>query len=175
MADNATCANDLEDVADIVGRLRLDGRVIDMATFEALVLRGEIAGLHARIAELDLAALDVRLHEIDARRTTAAAAKKGVETRLADILGHDGVEFLGGGQEVAVVVVEGWADVVAGTHRFTGLGSRATVFDGPPAPVVLVAAGERVSVRTETGATIVTANTDEFKRIRGLKVENWLA
>jgi tRNA(fMet)-specific endonuclease VapC len=25
------------------------------------------------------------------------------------------------------------------------------------------------------GATIVTANTDEFKRIAGLKVENWLA
>jgi tRNA(fMet)-specific endonuclease VapC len=25
-----------------------------------------------------------------------------------------------------------------------------------------------------TGATIVTANVDEFKRIRGLKVENWL-
>jgi tRNA(fMet)-specific endonuclease VapC len=25
-----------------------------------------------------------------------------------------------------------------------------------------------------TGAIIVTANTDEFKRIRGLKVENWL-
>jgi tRNA(fMet)-specific endonuclease VapC len=26
-----------------------------------------------------------------------------------------------------------------------------------------------------TGATIVTANVNEFKRIRGLKVENWLA
>jgi tRNA(fMet)-specific endonuclease VapC len=26
-----------------------------------------------------------------------------------------------------------------------------------------------------TGATIVTANANEFKRIRGLKVENWLA
>jgi tRNA(fMet)-specific endonuclease VapC len=26
-----------------------------------------------------------------------------------------------------------------------------------------------------TGATIVTANTSEFKRVRGLKVENWLA
>jgi tRNA(fMet)-specific endonuclease VapC len=26
-----------------------------------------------------------------------------------------------------------------------------------------------------TGATIVTANSEEFKRIRGLKVENWLA
>ena len=25
-----------------------------------------------------------------------------------------------------------------------------------------------------TGATIVTANTDEFKRVRGLKVDNWL-
>jgi tRNA(fMet)-specific endonuclease VapC len=25
-----------------------------------------------------------------------------------------------------------------------------------------------------TGATIVTANLDEFKRIRGLKVENWV-
>jgi len=25
-----------------------------------------------------------------------------------------------------------------------------------------------------TGATIVTANADEFKRVRGLKVENWL-
>jgi tRNA(fMet)-specific endonuclease VapC len=26
-----------------------------------------------------------------------------------------------------------------------------------------------------TGAAIVTANTDEFKRVRGLNVENWLA
>jgi tRNA(fMet)-specific endonuclease VapC len=26
-----------------------------------------------------------------------------------------------------------------------------------------------------TGATIVTANVDEFRRIRGLNVENWLA
>jgi tRNA(fMet)-specific endonuclease VapC len=26
-----------------------------------------------------------------------------------------------------------------------------------------------------TGMTIVTANADEFKRIRGLNVENWLA
>ncbi len=26
-----------------------------------------------------------------------------------------------------------------------------------------------------SGATIVTANADEFKRVRGLNVENWLA
>ena len=25
------------------------------------------------------------------------------------------------------------------------------------------------------GATVITANTDEFKRVKGLKVENWLA
>lgn len=40
---NATCANDLVAVADVIGRLRLDGKVMDMATFELLVLRREIA------------------------------------------------------------------------------------------------------------------------------------
>jgi len=35
---------------------------------------------------------------------------------------------------------------------------------------LLIAAHARV-----TGATLVTANTREFKRVRGLKVENWLA
>jgi hypothetical protein len=42
-ATRATCASDLESVAEVVGRLRLDGNVMDMAVFEALVLRGEIA------------------------------------------------------------------------------------------------------------------------------------
>ena len=35
---------------------------------------------------------------------------------------------------------------------------------------LLIAAHARAA-----GATIVTANADEFKRIRGLKVENWLS
>jgi tRNA(fMet)-specific endonuclease VapC len=39
----------------------------------------------------------------------------------------------------------------------------------------LLIRGERLAHAYATGATIVTANTDEFKRIRGLKVENWLA
>jgi hypothetical protein len=43
VAENATCASDLESVAEVVGRLRLDGRIMHMATFEALVLRGQIA------------------------------------------------------------------------------------------------------------------------------------
>jgi hypothetical protein len=42
-AEKATCASDLDAVADVVGRLRLDGRIMDMGTFDALVLRGEIA------------------------------------------------------------------------------------------------------------------------------------
>ncbi len=41
VAAKATCASDLEPVALIVGRLRLDGHVMDMAEFEALVLRRE--------------------------------------------------------------------------------------------------------------------------------------
>jgi len=41
--EKATCASDLDAVANIIGRLRLDGHVMDMATFEELVLRGEIA------------------------------------------------------------------------------------------------------------------------------------
>jgi hypothetical protein len=43
MAEKATCSDDLQIVADVVGRLRLDGAVMDVATFEALVLRGQIA------------------------------------------------------------------------------------------------------------------------------------
>ena len=43
VAEKVTCADDLDAVANVVGRLRLDGKVIDMATFEALVLHGEIA------------------------------------------------------------------------------------------------------------------------------------
>ena len=43
VTEKATSVGDLESVAELVGRLRLDGKVMDMATFEALVLRGEIA------------------------------------------------------------------------------------------------------------------------------------
>ena len=43
VTEKAICASDLEPVVEIVERLRLDGHVMDMATFEALVLRGEIA------------------------------------------------------------------------------------------------------------------------------------
>jgi hypothetical protein len=38
-----TCPSDLEPVVKLVCRLRLDGHVVDMAEFEAMVLHGELA------------------------------------------------------------------------------------------------------------------------------------
>ena len=49
-------------------------------------LRGEIASLRARIAELDLSALDERLNESDARRTAAQLARRRLDERLEAIL-----------------------------------------------------------------------------------------
>src|SRR5439155_25512483 len=49
-------------------------------------LRGEISSLKARIAQLDLASLDDRLAEADARRTAAGLARKHAEERLEAVL-----------------------------------------------------------------------------------------
>jgi 5-deoxy-glucuronate isomerase len=61
-------------------------------------------------------------------------------------------------REVAVVVVEGSVSLRAGDQRFTGLGSRGSVFEGPPPPVVLLAPGDRLEVAAETPATVVVAD-----------------
>jgi len=85
----ARVAIEVERARDVEAEVRKRLRPLALqatAAERAEKLRDEIARIHARIAELDLAALDVRLHEIDARRVTAAAAKKGVETRLAEVL-----------------------------------------------------------------------------------------
>ncbi len=105
------------------------------------------------------------------RRATAPDARDGATQRVtpadagwgwisfsAHVLGPgQGVVRPGDGQEVAVVVLEGEADVRAGPERFRSVGSRATVFDGPPPPVVLVVAGEPIEVRADTGATVLIA------------------
>lgn len=64
----------------------------------------------------------------------------------------------GDGDEVAVVVLEGSVHVRAGSRSFAGLGSRRTVFDGPPPPVVLVEAGEDVEVRADSRALVSIAS-----------------
>jgi chromosome segregation ATPase len=53
-------------------------------------LRGEIAKLRARIAELDLSTLDERLDEAGGRRAAAAIAKRGAEERLEGVLAERG-------------------------------------------------------------------------------------
>ena len=106
------------------------------------------------------------------RRATAPDARDGATQRVTpEDAGWDWVscsthrlgsgqvvERPGDGQEVAVVVLEGSADVRAGTARFASVGSRATVFDGPPPPVVLVAAGESVAIHADQAATVLIAS-----------------
>ena len=49
-------------------------------------LRGEIAAVEARVAELDLAALDERTAGIEERRTAASLARKRIDAKLEDLL-----------------------------------------------------------------------------------------
>ncbi len=60
-------------------------------------------------------------------------------------------------QERLVLVLEGHARVVAGERDFGIVGSRETVFDGPPCPVVLVAPGAGLTVTAETPALVAVA------------------
>src|SRR6059058_1510881 len=53
-------------------------------------LRGEIAKLRARIAELDLASLDERLADADSRKAAAALARRAAEERLEAVLEERG-------------------------------------------------------------------------------------
>jgi len=62
------------------------------------------------------------------------------------------------GQEVLVLVLEGSASVIAGEHAFPGLGSRQSVFDGPPPPLVLVEPGLPVTIQTESEALVALAS-----------------
>lgn len=58
----------------------------------------------------------------------------------------DRVARPGDGQEVLVLVLEGTAAVRVGAEAFEGVGERASVFDEPPAGVVLAAPGQDVEV-----------------------------
>ncbi len=57
-------------------------------------------------------------------------------------------------QERLVLLLEGYARVQAGDRDFGVAGSRMTVFDGPPAPVVLVAPGQEILVTADTEALV---------------------
>jgi 5-deoxy-glucuronate isomerase len=57
-------------------------------------------------------------------------------------------------EERLVLVLEGRATVRVGSQAFGEIGSRDSVFDGPPAPVVLAAPETELEIRAETAALI---------------------
>jgi 5-deoxy-glucuronate isomerase len=59
--------------------------------------------------------------------------------------------------EVVLVVMEGSVTVRAGDQRYGSLGSRDSVFDGPPPPVLLLTPGVDLEVEAERPASVVVA------------------
>jgi 5-deoxy-glucuronate isomerase len=57
-------------------------------------------------------------------------------------------------QEVLVLVLEGRASVRAADRVYDDVGSRKSVFDGPPPAMVLVAPGSEVEIETAAGALV---------------------
>src|SRR6186997_3351235 len=76
-------ARDLE--AEVKGRLR-PLALQATAAERAEKLRGDIAALRARVAELDLAGIDERLAEVEERRTAAALQRRRTTERLEALL-----------------------------------------------------------------------------------------
>jgi 5-deoxy-glucuronate isomerase len=62
------------------------------------------------------------------------------------------------GREVALVPLEGAVGLSAGGQRFGSVGGRSGLFDGPPAPVALVAPDVPIEVAAESDAVVVVAH-----------------
>jgi chromosome segregation protein len=93
-------ARDLE--AEVKGRLR-PLALQATAAERAEKLRGDIAALRARVAQLDLADIDERLAEVDERRTAATLERRRTTERLEGLLAErNRVE-----EELAVVAGRG--------------------------------------------------------------------
>jgi len=71
-------------------------------------------------------------------------------------------------RERAVVVLEGAATISTSDRRWSSLGSRDSVFDGPAPPVLLLEAGVDLTVEAEGDATIIVADapTADVRRTR---------
>ena len=89
----ARVAIEVERARDVEAEVRKRLRPLALqatAAERAQKLAVEIARLRARIAQLDLAGIEKRLAELDARRSTAGAARRGVEERLEALLAERG-------------------------------------------------------------------------------------
>jgi chromosome segregation protein len=89
----ARVATQVERACDLEEEVRKRLRPLALqatAAERAEKLRGEIATLRARIAELDLASLDERLAEAGERKTTAQLARRAAEEKLEAVLAERG-------------------------------------------------------------------------------------
>jgi chromosome segregation protein len=89
----ARVAVEVERARDVEAEVRKRLRPLALqatAAERAQKLGLELARLHARIAQLDLAGLDERLAELETRRTAAAARRRGVDERLEVLLAERG-------------------------------------------------------------------------------------
>jgi chromosome segregation protein len=105
-------------------------------------LRGEIASLHARVAELDLAACQERLEDGEGRRTAAVLARKHADEKLTTLL------------EERRRVEEELADAAGRREEAT-----ATLYR-------LRSARERLELRTESAEALVERLRAELARPR---------
>ena len=89
----ARVAIEVERARDVEAEVRKRLRPLALqatAAERAQKLAVEIARLRARIAQLDLAGLEGRLAELETRRNTAGAGRRGVEERLEALLAERG-------------------------------------------------------------------------------------
>ncbi|CAN5796346.1 5-deoxy-glucuronate isomerase [soil metagenome] len=93
----------------------------------------------------------------------------GFTVRVLEV--GEGLQRAADDHEVTVVALEGSLDVRAGSQSFESLGTRADVFDGPPAELALVAPGEPIEVVARTAATVVVADAPggDVRVTRGLR------
>ncbi|MFL5911103.1 MAG: chromosome segregation SMC family protein [Gaiellaceae bacterium] len=105
-------------------------------------LRGELAKLRARIAELDLSTLDDRLGEAAERRAAASLAKRAAEERLESVLAERG-----GAEEELADAAGAREQAMQELYR-------------------LRSAAERVGMRRESAESLVRRLQDELEQPR---------
>lgn len=64
-------------------------------------------------------------------------------------------------QEAIILVLEGYATVTSADRSFGRVGSRSSVFDGPPCPVVLIEPGRPVDIIASTDVLLALAAAPE--------------
>jgi chromosome segregation protein len=136
-------ARDLEDEV----RKRLRPLALQATAAErAEKLRGEIATLRARIAELDLATLDERLAEADERKTVAVLARRAAEEKLDAVLAERG-----GAEEELADAAGRREQAMQALYRLRSAAERLGLRREPAAALVATVRAELADAETDAG------------------------